>query len=156
MAACTAYLSERCAHSRAFVAALDAAAPSVRVERVDVERAAELPWYVTVVPTLVVETEEGLSVYEADDAFGALGDTAGAADGAPRDADPVAADDEPRPDDSSAGAFEELFAPADRAALDARTHQQWGEMVAREARAQQEMPSVEKQLERLMAQRGLT
>ena len=67
-----AYVSERCDYCDEFVRALDASPLASAVRVVSVERASRIPHYVVAVPTLVVEDDTGISVFEADDAFNAV------------------------------------------------------------------------------------
>ena len=67
-----AYVSERCDYCDEFVRALDASPLASAVRVVSVERASRIPHYVVAVPTLVVEDDTGISVFEADDAFDAV------------------------------------------------------------------------------------
>ena len=67
-----AYVSEQCDYCDEFVRALDASPLASAVRVVSVERASRIPHYVVAVPTLVVEDDTGISVFEADDAFDAV------------------------------------------------------------------------------------
>jgi hypothetical protein len=67
-----AYVSEQCEYCTQFVRALDASPLASAVRVLSVERIARIPHYVVAVPTLVVEDDAGISVFEADDAFDAV------------------------------------------------------------------------------------
>jgi hypothetical protein len=67
-----AYVSEQCDYCTQFVRALDASPLASAVRVLSVERIARIPHYVVAVPTLVVEDDAGISVFEADDAFDAV------------------------------------------------------------------------------------
>jgi hypothetical protein len=67
-----AYVSDQCGYCEQFVRALDASPLASAVRVVSVERVSRIPHYIVAVPTLVVEDETGISVYEADDAFDAV------------------------------------------------------------------------------------
>ncbi len=67
-----AYISEQCDYCEQFVRALDASPLASAVRVVSIERIARIPHYVVAVPTLVVEDDTGISVFEADDAFDAV------------------------------------------------------------------------------------
>ena len=67
-----AYVSDQCEYCEQFVRALDASPLASAVRVVSVERVSRIPHYIVAVPTLVVEDETGISVFEADDAFDAV------------------------------------------------------------------------------------
>ena len=66
----TAYVSNKCPESASFVRLLRER--QIRVRIVTIEDADVIPWYVDTVPSLVVQTRDGLDVYAADDAFAAI------------------------------------------------------------------------------------
>jgi hypothetical protein len=66
----TAYVSNRCEESASFVRLLRER--RIRAHIVTIEDADAIPWYVDTVPSLVVQTRDGLDVYAADDAFAAI------------------------------------------------------------------------------------
>ena len=66
----TAYVSNKCQESASFVRLLRER--RIRARVVTIEDADEIPWYVDTVPSLVVQTRDGLDVYAADDAFAAI------------------------------------------------------------------------------------
>jgi hypothetical protein len=66
----TAYVSNKCQESASFVRLLRER--RIRARIVTIEDADTIPWYVDTVPSLVVQTRDGLDVYAADDAFAAI------------------------------------------------------------------------------------
>jgi hypothetical protein len=66
----TAYVSNKCPESASFVRLLRER--RIRARIITIEDADAIPWYVDTVPSLVVQTRDGLDVYAADDAFAAI------------------------------------------------------------------------------------
>jgi hypothetical protein len=174
-----AYISEQCGYCAQFVRALDASPLASAVRLMSIERIPRIPHYVVAVPTLVVEDDAGISVYEADDAFDAIeGATRRAPQqkpsaAAPRSEPPservvgpqdfdgdshfagIDAADEPDTFGCRANNFESLLSPEEDAAMTAQTMAAWESSLRAESQSAQERSadSADKRLESLMQQR---
>jgi hypothetical protein len=179
--AAVAYVSEQCGYCTQFVRALEASTLASSVRVISIERVARIPSYVVAVPTLVVEDETGISVFETDDAFDAVeGATIRPQPGrddpprppparpppateptGPMDFDGEAhfagidAADEPDTFGCRANNFETLVSAEQDAAVTERTLAAWESSLRAESQSTQERSSdsSDKRLESLMQQR---
>lgn len=174
-----AYISEQCGYCAQFVRALNASPLASAVRLMSIERIARIPHYVVAVPTLVVEDDTGISVYEADDAFDAIEGATRSAQSTkakptaapppprservvgPQDFDGqshfagIDAADEPDTFGCRANNFESLVSAEEDAAMTAQTMAAWESSLRAESQSAQDRKadSADERLESLMQQR---